>query len=508
MYSGIAMESAKVSSICSECGAPLSFEPGATQVKCSHCFSGLALGQNSRLISLNCPICSGNFYYLDGEMTGNCPYCSASLLALTQERLLRYAIPPQVEAPEDATNAELHWIPFWFLSALHYGWDFGDHISYESDPNPMPQEKAEESVPTVIRKETGPQKIFRGRVVERWLTDPYARSLGISSLRLRASIHPMEPMTSEHEAMGKLLPLSLTITQAKEELFKYAMDHGRARDGINRLDAQRSDLVAERISVLYYPFWVSKDQEFWDAVNGEKEILNTPTPQPEQSPPTLFDELVVVEKRCHSCHEPLSASARGAIFPCHKCNTFWISSKDGLESFSASYAAPIYSAGSDPMRWLPFWRVKCEINYCGHQATQVKDLFSMLNVMRPPKTVATEDPNAPLSYYVPAYGAFKAPRLDFAARDLTRIQPKLMRGKFTNGDDFSAYYRPQDAAALAYVVWIQLIGGAVAKKMSSLRVQTKAIDLWYVPFSDQGRELTNLLTARRYDRSVFRGIAH
>ncbi|PIE19878.1 MAG: hypothetical protein CSA65_00700 [Proteobacteria bacterium] len=73
---------------------------------------------------------------------------------------------------------------------------------------------------------------------------------------------------------------------------------------------------------------------------------------------------------------------------------------------------------------------------------------------------------------------------------------------------FSCYFGPEDALKLAYVVWLQVIPGTVPKRLASLRVETSVVELWYVPFADRGREVTNLLTGMRYDRTVFRGVGH
>ena len=89
------MDSAdKVSTVCEDCGGSLAFDVGTTQVRCTFCDSGMAVGQGTRLVRLQCPACSGNFYYIDGLMGGQCPYCDTALLALTRHRVLRFVIRP------------------------------------------------------------------------------------------------------------------------------------------------------------------------------------------------------------------------------------------------------------------------------------------------------------------------------------------------------------------------------------------------------------------------------
>ena len=41
-----------------------------------------------------------------------------------------------------------------------------------------------------------------------------------------------------------------------------------------------------------------------------------------------------------------------------------------------------------------------------------------------------------------------------------------------------------------------------------MRMTTGQEQLWYVPFQARGRELVNLVTGLRYDRSSFRGVRH
>lgn len=507
--------SEQVSSICTECGGPVTFGRGSTHVQCGFCSAGLAVGDATRLVRLDCPICAGNFYYIDGRMAGKCPYCSAPLLALTRDRVLRYVIRPSAERPADvAAEAELCLLPFWFLSALHYGFDIGSKITIEADMGPSPSEGQDpaDAMPTVTRRDSGPQKLFRGRVVERWVADPTALALGIDSLRMRASVHPLEPFEAEHEQLGRLLPTTLPVAEAKERLFAAAMTIGYASDGLTKLDCQRAELVSDEMSLLYYPFWIARGADgavsaAWDAVSGQPEPLSSGGRPATDTTTSAFDELKVVELRCGSCREPLTMASHGVVFPCHRCDTFWVAERDGLAPFAAAYAKPQVAQENHPVLWLPFWRVKAELSYCERPATQAKDVRLVLGVTVVAQA-PTAAPDAPLCYFIPAYGALRAPRLDYAARDLTRLQPLLERGSYQSGEAFACFFGPDDAERLAYVTWLQLLPGGVPRRLASLRIKTGEVSLWYVPFADRGRELTNLLTGMRYDRTAFRGVGH
>ncbi|MCC6748087.1 MAG: hypothetical protein IT371_10540 [Deltaproteobacteria bacterium] len=505
-----------VSSLCSECGAPVVFEAGADQVRCEHCQAGLVVGAGHRLIRLQCPSCAGNFYYLDGRMSGRCPFCDAALLALIRARLLRFVIPPTRDRrPEGAE--ELWLLPFWRLTGLLFGWDFGVRIE-RPDTSGLPERGSGGEDPTEmapsVSTDSGPQKLFRGRVVERLLPDAASVALGVQSLRLRPQLFSMEPFAEEHSRLGRVVPPEGAATEMRERLFAVAMDLGTPRDGLTRLDAQRADLLAESMSLLYYPFWLREAQgtrKLWDAVTGLPEQLAPPRPakRPESpsAPAARFASLKVLTLRCGECGEDLSPGGAGVVFPCTGCGRFWVAGESELEPFVAHTAES--SRRGENLRWLPYWRVEVVLQYGGAEARTVSDLRRVLGVALPPGATESSPLDEPLRYYAPAFGALQAPRLDFAGRDLTRWQPRLVEAVSTvPGERFACFFGPDDARRLAYVLWLQLLPGALPRKARTLRVATREVELWYLPFAEGARELESLLTGTRYDRSTFRGVRH
>ncbi len=500
-------ETPLIASVCTECGASLEFELGTMQVRCDHCDAGLAIDPDLRLVRLNCPACSGNFYYIDGAMCGHCPYCDTALLALSQHRLLRYMIQAAAEPPDEAQDAELILLPFWHLSGLIYGFDVGNRVEIEQAE---PVGSNPEYSPSVIRSETGLTKTFRGRIVNLTIPDPAALSLGVTSLRLRAAIHALEPLGPEDQLPGRLVPATADLTEIRDQLRARAFGYQGPTEGMNRLECQRKDLVSESLALTYYPFWV-KDQpggtsEIWDGVTGHPERLATPTSQTQVGPTAAFDELKIIELRCDTCGAGLPPGNHSVVLPCPGCGEFWLVTRQGLESFTASFALP--PDGGQKIAWLPFWHMQIKLRYGGKEATRVADIRNVLGIMRPGSTLPTAEADHPLGLYVPAFGAIKAPRMDYAARDMTRLQPKLVAGPKGEGELFTCFFGPEDAQQLAYVSWIPILPGVVLQRLRSLRVETTAPELWYIPFEDHGRELENLLTGMRYDWTAFRGVRH
>jgi len=501
-----------VSSICGECGAPLTFELGAIQVKCDHCDAGLAVDKGAKLLRLGCPSCGGNFYYLDGSLCGRCPFCETGLMALCEDRVLRLVVRPQLLAPpaEAGPGATMRLLPFWHLGGLVYTWSVGSKVEWIEDRPVSSSEKEAPEARSPIRKDSGPMKVFSGRVLDVSIPDPATLALGVTSLRLRGAVFPVEPFAEEHEGLGQVVPATLDHRTAKDRLFGRAMSLSSA-EGMTRLDCRRFDLTAERLSVLYYPFWIEQGPDggfkAWDAVSGEPEVLSPGEPPDEIASP-LFDNLQIVELKCQACGHELPAGNHAMILPCRGCGRFWQVTAQGLQPCVASFARPQASAQGD-LVWLPFWQLPVNVSYGGKQASVALDMINVLGVLRPPSEAPQAPPNAQLSYFTPAYGAMRAPRVDHAARDMTRHQPLLEQGEPGAGELYNCFFSPDDALALAYATWILVLPGTVPQRLRSLRISAVGEQrLWYVPFEDAGRELINLLTGVRYDKAAFRGVRH
>jgi LSD1 subclass zinc finger protein len=481
----------QVSSICQECGAPVDFPPGAQQVRCDHCQAGFAVAAGSRLVRLGCPCCGGNFYYLDGSMAGDCPYCQARLLAVSERQVLRYVVRPLVAAPEDCPDAELTLLPFWQMGALMYAWYFACRAH---DANAR----------------TKIEKRFAGRVIDLSLADPAAVARGVFSLRSRGAVFPQEPFAEEHEGLGALVRETLTIPEAADLLFTRAIGTTRPTGDLGQVRCQRLELAAESLGLIYYPFWLSPGQppRAWDAVSGEPERLGGTSTPPAGTASDLFDALRVLELACEACGAPLVAGNRAVVLPCSGCECFWRVTPEGLQRFTARYASPRLSGES--ICWLPFWRVALELTYKAtrlERAAQIETLLGVPLLDRLPLAA----PDAPPCYFAPAFGNLRAPRVEHAARDLTRLQLPLQPGPppaSGSAELFHCFFSEQDARALAYPTLMALLPSISLQELRTLRVKSGAAELWYLPFDRRGRELVNLVTGGAYDLATFSGVRH
>lgn len=503
-----------VSSLCTECGAPIKFELGALQVRCEHCDAGLAVDRGQRLIRLSCPGCGGNFYSLDGSMTGRCPFCDASLFALSRDRVLQYVFAPAPTVPDGAEGASLVFLSFWHLSGLVFGWDVGRLITVDTEmvTETVTADGAQVRVPSSIRRESGPRKTFRGRVIDLSIPDPTTTAFGITSLRWRAAVFPMEPYREAHESLGTIVRPTLDVDTVRAQMMDRAITLGQNAEEMNRIDCQRQDLLSEELALYFYPFWARREPDgnlrVWDGVTGELEVHGPGSEPPELGPATVFDDLKVIDLRCTACGAELVAGNRATVLPCGYCGAFYRVTRDGLERFEARYAEPHTQSRGGPVVWLPFWRVPVEVQFCGKKATRVLDLVNQLGVMRGTGKAVSAEPHSQLHYFVSAYGSLKAPRIDHAARDLTRAQPALTAADRGDGDRYRCFFEAEDAREMAYATWMQVLPSAVPHQLRSLRLKPGEPSLWYVPFEMRGRLLANLVTENAYERATFRGVSH
>lgn len=476
----------QVSSICQECGAPLEFPVGATQARCEFCEAGFAVAEGTRLVRLSCPRCGGNFYYLDGSMAGNCPYCEARLLAVCERQVLRYVVRPAAPAPQEAPGASLTLLPFWHLAALMYAWNLVSRSVHEDH---------------AIKTE----KKFSGRVIDLTLPDPATTARGVLSLRHRGAVFPLEPFVPEHEQLGQLVRETLSIPEASDQAFTRAIATTRPVGEAGRVVCRRLELAAERLSLIYYPFWLDGERA-WDAVSGAPESLGDVATPPLGTASDLFDSLRVLELACPACGEALVGGNRSLVLPCSGCERFFRVTDEGLQPFQARFARPL--TGGAPDCWLPFWRVEAGITFKARRLQRADEVHSALGVPRVDGMPAPR-PDAPPCYFAPAFGALRAPRIEHAARDMTRLQIDLQpTTRPGTGELFHCFFSDDDARGLAYGTWLAVLPTLTAPEVRTLRVQPGPAELWFVPFERRGRELVNQVFGGAYDVATFSGVRH
>ncbi|MCB9556985.1 MAG: hypothetical protein H6707_12835 [Deltaproteobacteria bacterium] len=490
--------------ICSECGADVRFAVGTSQVRCDHCRGGLVICEQL-LVRLSCPNCGGNFCSLDGALCGHCPYCETPVLGLTRDNVIQLIAPAKASAPEP--TAKLVFLPFWRMTGLVYGWTIGAKLEVPIDAGTGMSSGEATALPSaLISNEEAPS----GRVFDISLADPATLAHGVTSLRFRAQLQTFEPYdASVHHSSAEVVAPARSIAEAKDDLTQQALNLGHSANNLARIDCQRADVVSATLMQLLYPFWICGDQ-IYDAVNGHREQTVELSAPPPSLASQLFDDLRIIELRCPGCQQALAVESRPAVLICDSCGRAWQVGEEGLEPITVRYAKPQLASEAATIQ-LPFWRVQCSVSFSGQTADKSIDLYQRLGALRPPHTEVSD---GPLHYYTPAFGALRAPRLDPAARALTlrQIVPHPLAGlpqHSTQRQRFQCFFGASDAARMGYAIWLSILPTAAWRRARTLRVQTSAPQLWYLPFCGDGnRELRCLLTGQQFDRQVFRGLAH
>jgi hypothetical protein len=200
------------------------------------------------------------------------------------------------------------------------------------------------------------------------------------------------------------------------------------------------------------------------------------------------------------------------VLPCSGCDRFWQVTPEGLKGFEARFARPTEEQETERegIQWLPFWRVSAQVTFKARPVERAEQVTAALGV-KPPPGRSLADPAAAPCYYTPAYGAMLAPRVEHAARDMTRAQQVLAPAaapKRAARELYHCFYSARDAQNLAYAAWLALLPSMAVQELRTLRIRPGGAELWFVPFQRRGRELVNLVNGGTYDVTTFSGVRH
>jgi hypothetical protein len=110
-------------------------------------------------------------------------------------------VKPAAPKPDDAKEAELCFYPFWHLGGLLYAWNIGSSVEVKQESGLATsmikgqRGSNDQERGRTIRQDSGPMKVFHGRILDLFLPDPTTQAIGITSLRYRGAIFPMEPFS-------------------------------------------------------------------------------------------------------------------------------------------------------------------------------------------------------------------------------------------------------------------------------------------------------------------------
>lgn len=478
-----------VETCCPGCGAGIQFTLGTVRSACAHCGVELvrAPGSATRWIGASCPACGGPFLGIEGDDTARCPYCHSGLLIQRRRRMAMLYYPPlpreRIEARLGA-GLQLVMAPYYRLRTIVLGWEIGWETRRRSGPKQLRTAPDALELATADEVERSMTQSFAGRVLHLSAADQTSRELGLPPLGIKPWVLPAQLYRpGAFVALGaQVLARSSDPQRIAERLEAQARRPRPVGPSFERL-WWRGDLVRPRLDLVYAPFFRRADGTLFDGTNGievgglsNQPALADPAAEPREG------VIAVSLLRCPSCAADLPEARFAAASRCGACGALWQMSDAGLEPAHAAFCAPLRAL--DPAAaplYLPYWKLRLD----GGQ------------------NILPAEARSEASLYVPGHGDYRAPRIDFVARDLNRLQTPWNYQPAVGNRLVACFLDPSEATALAFPYYLnpmRIRTRRALDQLRALRFQPRDPELVLLPFADVGRELRALAFERRYDR--------
>ncbi len=470
----------------------------------------------SLFVSTTCPGCGAPTRHLEGIVTFKCPYCASVLRVQDAGALVKYVIPARVTKEEmpvaikrELLSRRAHGIksirriapfykPFWYCKGMVY---FATAQSEGLMLPPMTlRENAAPSQRAVTRRVQGAVRTT-DVVAKMWThTFPAHEACpALASLGIQSEVLELEPYDSEKRAGDALLPVLLSPEDARRVGERAALHNVNIERRV--LDYATFAFIGEKFFVIYYPIVAAicegsggYNTFYFDGVNrrfiqdepgmGILDLLKEHDPEPYKRRLTAH--------RCPNCGHDLPPHDFDLVYYCQWCFRLWLLAGDKLQSLSKNAlgtydkAFPLY---------LPFWKFTVSITSNG-QAVRTVDGFAKL-IKAGELVVKGKDPDAPISFYVPAIVSRNPTAILKLAVRITQAQGDYPRSPFSEFP-YTAFHGAsmpkEEAAEMLKTIAFSVIGRTDRKATEFYRAMTVEADepelVWY-PFAERGSMLAD-----------------
>ena len=252
------------------------------------------------------------------------------------------------------------------------------------------------------------------------------RSLGFRSEVLTLEVYDKDRFAGE--------ALILPVTKGEEEAAKEALEaaEGEVKRPTAASHYHKTSLIGERLFLIYYPVVAvaydtngSEGCALFDGINAnflgqqEKGV-------PESGASGVKEEpyhLTITTHRCNNCGYDLEANDFDIIFYCKNCARLWLLKGNDYHPLKMWLIRGEHRGG----KWvyLPFWKLEVAITSrsLGQTIRRIGDLSGLMKMGR--HRLRSEDPERPVSFYIPALVAGNANALIKLAARIGTFQKEL-----------------------------------------------------------------------------------
>jgi predicted RNA-binding Zn-ribbon protein involved in translation (DUF1610 family) len=280
-------------------------------------------------IEHQCPQCGAPAIIEETDRLVTCEYCRVSSY-LIPEDVFRYLLPHKAPTSED-----ILYFPYWRMKGMLFSC-IEDGLSHRY-------------------MDVSHQAIA---------SDTFPASVGLRSQALKLTFMSVK-------GNSRFLKPSLSLKHVMK-LFQNRFGGDLAEPVFYR------NIIGETISLIYSPFYGNKQ-----AVDA---VINEPLARPLTEPfvEKQFDDsaanwqIQFLPTLCPHCGWSLAGEKDAVVMVCKNCSSAWRPGKNGFKRLKIAYMP----AKEDPVVYLPFWRIKADIE--GIRLTTYEDLVHRANL---PKVV-------------------------------------------------------------------------------------------------------------------------
>ena len=296
------------------------------------------------------------------------------------------------------------------------------------------------------------------------------------SLGLRPQALKMKFVTPETE--GSFLKFTLKATDILARAGK--MGSGSSAKG----NILHRAYIGETMSIIYLPMYEEKGKLF-DAV------LNRPITTLTEGRESLDQNIIKEPKQdisflpilCPQCGWNMDGEKDSVVMVCGNCNTAWEARKGKFTGVNLS----VTQGQQEDCEYLPFWKISAVT-----RGIEINSFADFVRITNQPRVVGEEWKNETMSFWSPAFKIRPKVFLKLS-RQFTISQKQFQASDTIPNRNLHPVTLPAMEAKQALKVI--LAGSTVNKKnifpnLPQIRFDIKATSLVYLPFVDNGHELT------------------
>jgi DNA-directed RNA polymerase subunit RPC12/RpoP len=458
-------------------------------------------------IVITCPQCGAEVDLAEEDTVFRCRYCGSTLKPTGRNQVQSFFISPRETAQKvgkalvralktrnprklNITEHHLLYAPYWRVTGMIFQWLFGrEYFRTPSGDKSWKDLKKLRATPWVYT--------FPAFNASEW---------GLFSLGLRVQALKIWPFNKQ-----KMGNESLLVTQTIS--FKEAIDHSQKSitkqqsSGSLQVDMATSELVGERYSLLYFPFYyytltsngqqtaLTVDALSHKVIKGNVDIDELKKNSSEGKIP--YKPLNFIPYKCPNCGWEFTFRPHTTIHFCKSCSRAW--QETGGTYVPVSYKISLHDK---PVRtrctYLAFWRLTAVIRTPDREYKTLSEFYDLFPLPRLLDQEAIRNRN--ISFYIPAFRIKNVVVVDKFAARLTQMQPKFRESEpdSTEELDLSDVWLPlKEAKEMAHVLLYSMTKAAHKRTKEAVKnAELQFVDttLLCLPFMEKGIYLRELQT--------------